>query len=161
MEIVIKKKKCRFEMPFVHSAAGLLFLTSLIIFLSGTGLKAQEDKGTEEKSQENIAIEVQKRVIINSHGTEMGTIDENGNVSNISGTFLGSVDRDGNIFNVSMINIGKTTKTGDVMNQSETVMGSVNTGGEIFNISGLKMGEVKGENDISRTGGVARLIFLK
>ncbi len=99
--------------------------------------------------------------IFNRHGTEMGSIDEKGNVLNISGILMGSVDSEGNILNGNGVDVGKVTSEGNVMNQSGTVLGSVNGNGEIFNVSGSKMGEVKGETDIKRTGAAARLIFLK
>jgi hypothetical protein len=161
MSILKNKKQSESDMSFFRSAANLFLLILFLISVSGTDLKAQEDNGAGEKTQENSAIETNKGVIINRHGTEIGSIDENGNVLNISGILMGSVDSEGNILNGNGIDVGKVTKEGDVMNQSGTVLGSVNSNGEIFNVSGGKMGEVKGETNLNRIGAAARLIILK
>ena len=161
MSILNNIKQSKFEMSFFRLSANLFLLMFLIISVSGTDLKAQEDNGAGETTQEKSAIETNKGVIINRHGTEMGSIDESGNVLNISGILMGSVDSEGNILNGNGIDVGKVTKEGNVMNQSGNVLGSVNSNGEIFNVSGGKMGEVKGETDLNRIGAAGRLIILK
>jgi len=138
--------------PACRVAINIVLLVSMIL---SAGMSAWAGEGDAAKGDGN------KGMIVNRHGTKMGSVDEDGNVYNISGTVLGSVDKDGNIFNISKINIGKVTQEGKVMNQSGTVLGTVNNKGEIFNVSGLRMGEVKGENDLKSTGAAARVIVLK
>lgn len=153
MGILKNSKRSKFSVPAYRGTMSIIMLVLFTIMSTGTNTVAWEDEPSKENEN--------KGMIINRHGTKIGSIDEDGNIYNISGTVLGSVDKDGNIFNVSKINIGKVTEEGKVMNQSGTVLGTVNTNGEIYNVSGLKMGEVKGENDLKRTGGVARVIVLK
>jgi hypothetical protein len=149
MSIFKNERQSKFKMSVSRGAASLFFMLVLITLSLVMDAKAQED---------NAATRI---MIVNAYGSEMGSIDDQGNVLNNSGALLGSVDNSGTIYNVSKINIGKTTSDGSVLNQSGTVLGSVNSNGEIFNVSGTKMGEVKGGSGMNRAGGAARLIFLK
>lgn len=151
----ISKKSKRLKLH-LHDCIGTIGIFLLVFFaILSAGITAGAGEEGLAKEAEN------KGMIVNRYGTQIGSIDEDGNIFNISGTVLGSVDADGNIFNVSKINIGKVTGEGKVLNQSGTVLGTVNKNGEIFNVSGIRMGEVKGENDLKRAGAVARVILLR
>jgi len=153
MSFLISLRKSGYRMPVLRKITGIFILTLIMAFLSGITARAEENG--------DFKRDVVKAEIANRHGTEMGSVDGNGNVLNISGILMGSADKEGNIINANGIDVGKVTKEGYVLNQSETKLGSVNSTGEIFNVSGGKMGEVKGESDLNRIGAAARLIILK
>ena len=82
-----------------------------------------------------------------------------GKITNPYGTAIGSVDDQGNIYNVSKMLIGKVDSSGKVTNQSGTPLCTVDGQGNVYNVNGNKVGSVDAGGNIFLIGGAARLLF--
>lgn len=136
----------------------ILFLKSIVPFLAmilvntGTAVSATKEAGSEKL--------IEKGLVLNLAGRDIGVVDSEGNVYNRYEKFIGSIDEKGNIYNVSKIRIGTVNAGGEVRNQAGTLLGYADEQGNVYNRLGTKVGSVEGIGGLILVGGAARLLFF-